>query len=48
MTVKELKPLQTHVPADLKKRLEKLAQAEERSVASYVRRVLEEHVKGKG
>jgi predicted HicB family RNase H-like nuclease len=41
----DTEPLQTYVSLSVKKRLEKAAASEERSVAAYVRRLLEQHVR---
>jgi predicted HicB family RNase H-like nuclease len=39
-------PIQTYVAPSLKRKLEKVASSEDRSLAAYVRRVLEQHAKG--
>ncbi|MCZ8158487.1 MAG: Arc family DNA-binding protein [Rhizobiaceae bacterium] len=40
--------LSIRIPVELKNALEKAAQEDARSVASYVQRALEEHLKSKG
>ena len=36
------------LPISLKRRIQKLAEAEDRSMAAYIRQVLQEHVRIKG
>ena len=45
-TEQHTEPVQTYVSPLVKKKLERAAAADSRSVAAYVRRILEHYVKG--